>query len=154
MNPLHFSIIINAPKEKVWDTMLGDATYRQWTSVFNEHGSSYEGTWEQGSKMRFIGPDDKGNVGGMVSMIAENRPHEFLSIQHIGLINEDGSEDTTSEKVKGWAGAFENYTFKDVESGTEVLIDLIGLDTDPDFVTFFKETWPKGLAILKELAEK
>ncbi|MDQ5893468.1 MAG: hypothetical protein QG640_480, partial [Patescibacteria group bacterium] len=31
MQKIHFSIQINAPKEKVWDTMLGEATYREWT---------------------------------------------------------------------------------------------------------------------------
>ena len=43
MEKLHFSISIKAPKEKVWDTMLNDVTYRQWTSVFNPPGSYYEG---------------------------------------------------------------------------------------------------------------
>ncbi|MEX2593834.1 MAG: hypothetical protein WD426_13755 [Anditalea sp.] len=33
---LHFSKRINAPKEKVWDTMLKDETYREWTSAFTE----------------------------------------------------------------------------------------------------------------------
>lgn len=34
MNKLHFEVHINAPKEKVWNMMLEDATYRQWTEVF------------------------------------------------------------------------------------------------------------------------
>ena len=34
MDKLNFSIIINASKEKVWNTMLEDKTYRQWTEAF------------------------------------------------------------------------------------------------------------------------
>jgi uncharacterized protein YndB with AHSA1/START domain len=36
MHRLAFSITINAPKEEVWRAMLEDATYRQWTSAFEE----------------------------------------------------------------------------------------------------------------------
>lgn len=52
MVQLKFSIQINAPKEKVWRTMLEDATYRQWTSAFGE-GSSFVGDWNEGSKFSF-----------------------------------------------------------------------------------------------------
>lgn len=38
---LHFTITINAPKEKVWDTMLQDTTFREWTAPFNPNGSSW-----------------------------------------------------------------------------------------------------------------
>lgn len=154
MDKLHFSITINAPKEKVWNTMLDDATYRQWTEVFNptpNSQGSVEGDWSQGSKMKFIGTDENGKQGGMVSIIAENRPYEFLSIHHIGIIN-DGVEDTTSEEAKKWEG-FENYTFKEEDGKTEVLIDMQGT-LEEDFKKFFEEAWPKGLQKLKELSEK
>lgn len=106
MQKLHFSIKINAPKDKVYNIMLADKTYREWTKAFAPR-SYYEGSWEKGSKIRFIDPDQN---AGMVSEIAENKPNEFVSIRHIGII-ENGIEDITSEKVKKWAGASENYTF-------------------------------------------
>ena len=34
MEKLNFKIEINAPKEKVWDTMLNKDTYKAWTEVF------------------------------------------------------------------------------------------------------------------------
>ena len=65
MKKLHCSIEINAPVKKVWDTMLEDATYRQWTGAFNP-GSFYKGSWEKGSKILFLGPDpNTGKEGGM-----------------------------------------------------------------------------------------
>lgn len=151
MEKLTFTTIINAPKEKVWHTMLDDATYREWTKPFNE-GSRYEGTWETGSEMRFIGVDDNGKeAGGMYSKIRETRPNEFVSIEHLGLITETGEVDTTSEAVKKWAPAFENYTFNDVEDGTEVLVEI---DVADEWKEMFNDMWPKALAKLKEIAEK
>lgn len=36
MKKLHFSTTINAPKEKVWHTMLDDSTYREWIKAFSD----------------------------------------------------------------------------------------------------------------------
>ena len=146
MEKLHFEILINAPREKVWHVLLADATYREWTSVFME-GSYAVTDWQKGSKALFLGP---GGTDGMVSRIADNIPNEYLSIQHLGEIK-DGVEDTTSEKVKQWAGAFENYTLKDIEGKTEFLVDC---DMADDYVDMFKDMWPKALDKLKEVAER
>jgi uncharacterized protein YndB with AHSA1/START domain len=152
MTKLHYSIIINAPREKVWKTMLDDATYRDWTSFFNPGGSYYEGNWEKGSKIHFIGPDPKtGKLGGMASRIADNRLYEYISIEHLGILKEDGTEDLTSDAAKKWAPAFENYTFKDKDGGTELSVDLDRLE---EFAEMFRDVWPKALARLKELSEK
>jgi hypothetical protein len=151
MKKLHFEIQINAPIEKVWNTMLEDATYRQWTSVFNPGGSYFEGDWSDGSKMLFLGPSEDGSeIGGMVARIKENRKHEFISIEHLGMIK-NGVEDTTSEEVKKWTPAFENYTFTEKDGGTELTIDV---DVNEEYGDIFNGMWPKSLQILKELAEK
>ncbi|MCQ6961774.1 SRPBCC family protein [Methanolobus chelungpuianus] len=149
MHKLHFSIGINTSREKVWNTMLGRDTYRLWTDVFGP-GSHYVGDWSKGSKMLFLGPEETGAMSGMVSRIKENRPYEYISIEHIGIV-QDGKEDTTSESVKGWAGALENYTFKEVGSTTEVLVDV---DTaEGEYEQMFQATWPEALQKLKQLAE-
>lgn len=156
MQKLHFSIQIQAPKEKVWDTMLQDATYREWTKPFNA-GSYYRGSWDQGAEIRFVGTDEGGNeYGGMYAKIKENRLHEFISIEHLGLIGLDGSVDTTSDEVKKWTPAFENYTFKNITDGefaggTEVFVDV---DTNEEYKEMFENTWPKALQTLKDLCEK
>jgi hypothetical protein len=69
MKKLQFKIVINALVNKVFDLMLGisnKSTYEQWTALFNPT-STYEGNWEKGSKMLFIGIDEQGEKGGMVS---------------------------------------------------------------------------------------
>ena len=35
MEKLYFSIVIKAPKEKVWEVMLGKDTYSDWTEIFS-----------------------------------------------------------------------------------------------------------------------
>src|SRR5215510_11265659 len=89
MEKTQFNVSINAPANKVYDIMLGissKSTYEQWTTMFNPT-STYEGNWNKGSKMLFIGTDEKGEKGGMVSEIADNIHSRFVSIRHYGLVN-------------------------------------------------------------------
>lgn len=147
MHKLHFSIVINAPKEKVWNTMLDDDTYRIWTEAFAP-GCYYKGNWDKGSKMLFLAPSKNGEMG-VVSRIKENQKNKYISIEHIGIV-QDGNEDTQSDEVKKWAGALENYTFNEVNGKTEVLVDM---DSADEYKEMFQNMWPNALQKLKELAE-
>ena len=86
----------------------------------------------------------------MVSTIAENKPNEFMSIKHLGVVK-DGVEDLDSEQTKEWAGSLENYTLKTVNGKTELTVDM---DVTDEYKDYFEQTWPKALDKLKELAEK
>lgn len=145
MEKLEFKTTINAPREKVWNTLWDDATYREWTTAFSE-GSRAETDWQKGSKVLFT----DGSGSGMVATIAENIPNEYMSIKHLGMVN-NGVEDLDSEDVKKWAGAFENYTLKDADGKTEVIIDMDITDEHKDM---FAEMWPRALDKLKEIAER
>jgi hypothetical protein len=149
MDKLHYSIAIHAPKEKVWEKMLRQDSYREWTDAF-AHGSHYVGDWNRGSKILFIAPNKNGTMSGMVSRIKESRPYEFVSIEHLGVV-QDGKEDTSSEAAKVWAGALENYTFQEKDGTTQVLVDT---DTTEQDKKMFQDLWPQALQKLKELAEK
>ncbi|HSN35295.1 MAG TPA: SRPBCC family protein, partial [Arthrobacter sp.] len=102
MEKLRYSVTINAPVQDVWTTMLDDATYREWTSVFNSD-SYYEGDWNRGSEIRFLGPDGDGSLAGMIATVEENRPNELISLRYIGQIV-NGEDDTTSEAAKTFIG--------------------------------------------------
>lgn len=148
---MHFEIVIHAPVQKVWDMMLGEETYKQWTSVF-EPTSYYKGSWEKGSSIKFLGGDGS---GGMISEIAENILYKFISIKHLGEIK-NGVEDTTSEQVMKWAPAFENYTFTDKGTETHLAIDM-EMQSSPEskaMKEMFEEMWPKALLKLQEISEK
>ena len=152
MKKLQFKVCINAPVTKIYDFMLGTnskSTYEQWTSLFNPT-STYEGSWDKGNKILFVGVDEKGEKGGMVSRIAENTLNRFVSVQHYGLVK--GKEEITEgPEVEKWANGFENYTFEENNGITKVTVDL---DTTEDFVDYMNEKYPKALDKLKELCEK
>lgn len=145
MEKMKFNISINAPKEKVWDILWSDASYRKWTSAFMEGSHAVTDNWKEGSKVLFIGP----NGNGMVSTVAANKPNEFMSFKHLGEVK-DGVEDTTSDKVKGWAGVMENYTLKGTNGKTELQVEM---DISEDFKDYFVRTWPIALDKVKEAAE-
>jgi len=152
MEKLQFKKEINAPVSQVFDIMLGitnKSTYEQWTALFNPT-STYEGSWTKGSKIFFIGTDDKGETGGMVSEIFDNIPNKFISIRHYGLIKAD-VEITEGPEVEKWANGFENYTFEENSGTTIVTVDL---DTTEDFLSYMNETYPKALDKLKDICEK
>jgi uncharacterized protein YndB with AHSA1/START domain len=148
MESLRSEITIKAPRKAVWHAMLDDAPYRRWTRVFAE-GSRYEGDWNEGSKLVFMSDHDGGG-SGMVSRVAENRPYEFISLRHVGIVK-DGVEDTTSEAAAEWTPAFENYTFEDVEGGTRVVVEM---EMPEKHIGMFAELWPRALEALKEVAEE
>jgi len=149
MEKLRQSIRINGPRERVWDVMLADDTYRQWTSAFHP-GSYYKGDWTEGSKILFLGPNPEGSgESGMVSRIKENRPHEFISIEHLGIVH-NGVEDTESVEARKWAPAYENYTFADRDGGTELSVEM---DIEAKERENFETMWRNALSRLKQIAE-
>lgn len=148
---MHFEINISAPVKKVWDIMLNQETYKEWTAVF-EPTSYYEGSWEKGAKIQFL---SSSRGGGMVSEIADNIKYKYISIRHLGEIR-DGAEDTTSEEIKKWAPAYENYTF--IENGQETKLEIdMEMQTSEVSIKMkemFEDMWPKALLKLKEICER
>lgn len=151
MKMLSYTINISAPAAKVSAVMLGAETYRQWTAEFNpaSYSSYYEGGWNKGDKIRFIGVDENGKKGGMVAEIAEHIPNRLVSIRHYGILDGE-NESTEGPAVEGWAGALENYTFNEEGGITTIIVDV---DTHEDYVEYFNKTWPKALNRLKEMVE-
>lgn len=152
MKKLQFNIKINAPATKVYDTMLGltnKSTYESWTSMFNPT-STYDGSWNKGSKILFIGTDEKGEKGGMVSEIADNIPNRFVSIRHLGVLKGD-EQITEGSEVEQWAGGLENYSFEE-SSGTTVV--KVEMDSVEDYIEYMNQTYPKALEKLKEICEQ
>jgi hypothetical protein len=136
----------------VYDRMLGltsKASYERWTAVFNPT-STYEGSWDTGSKILFVGKDEEGNQRGMVSTIEEHRPEAFVSIKHRGLYHA-GEEIMSGPEVEKWANGFENYTFVESNGVTTLTVDL---DTHEEFTDFMMETYPKALEELKTMCQE
>lgn len=151
MEKIKFKKDIKSPAKNVFETMLGlknIETYEQWTSEFNPT-STYEGNWEKGSKMYFIGTDEQGNRGGMVSEIADIIPAKFVSIRHYGMLDGD-TEITEGEQVEKWAGGLENYSFHETNGVTTVTVEM---DSTEEYIDFFNTVWPRALDTLKHISE-
>lgn len=149
LEKLHFDVLIDADTNKVYTAMLAAQPYSEWTSVFNPT-SRYEGSWEKGSTIYFIGSGEDGKEGGMVSRINENIPNKFVSIEHFGILK-DGQEVTSGEEVDKWAGGFEDYSFEEVDGKTRV---SVAVDVTPEFRQYMIDNYPVALEKLKEICER
>jgi uncharacterized protein YndB with AHSA1/START domain len=145
MITLKFTASIHAPKQRVWYVLWEKTFYEHWAAVFSEGSTVKTDNWKEGTEVQFVDP----NGNGMLSIIAANRYGEYMSFEHIGMIM-DGVKDTNSEKVKGWAGAKENYTLQQDGGSTTLTVEM---DTTEEYKDYFSNSWPKAMDKIKELAE-
>lgn len=152
MKKQEYSVHVKASAKVAFNTMLGldnRKTYELWTAVFNPT-STCEGTWEKGAKMLFVGTDENGKRGGMVSRIAEFIPNQFVSIQHFGMLDGD-AEITNGPEVEKWAGGLENYTFSEQNGITTIRVEI---DVVEEYLDYFNNTYPNALIKLKDVIEQ
>lgn len=143
MQTLNYSIEIRAPKEKVWWSMLGKDGYRKWTAVFDP-GSHYEGTWEEGSKMKLLNR----NGDGMVSEVVANNLFELVSLMHYRSIKDGIEQDGEPDPDR--YPAFEDYEFSETHGITRVRVSV---DSPDDYVNMMDDLFPKALQKLKAMCE-
>ncbi|MCC6943903.1 MAG: SRPBCC domain-containing protein [Thermomicrobiales bacterium] len=144
MEELQYTIEIDAPRQKVWDFMLGKETYPQWTEVAWPGGVA-EGDWKAGTEMRF-----GGEGGGTVAKILTADRPSTIRAEHTAVINEDGSLDRESEMARSWIGSREAYDFVEKDGKTELTVRLA---VPAEWQEEFDSGWPKALDSLKELVE-
>jgi hypothetical protein len=145
MKRLIFTTNIKATKDKVWEILWNDATYREWTSVFSE-GSYAVSDWKEGSKVQFLSNDGD----GMYSIIEKSSPGRYMSFKHLGVVK-NGKEQPNDEETKKWSGSMENYTLNDVEGFTELIVEI---DITEDHEDYFRNTFPKAVQKIKEISER
>lgn len=144
METLEFKIRIKAPAEKVWSVLWNDESYRKWAGVFYE-GSYAISDWTEGGKIHFLGP----NGGGMNSIIEKKIPNEYMAFKHLGEIK-DFKEMPMDQETEKWSGAMEIYRLTPDDEFTDLVVQV---DVVEKFIDYFKDTFPKGLEIVKELSE-
>lgn len=147
--PTHRSILktidIHASVEKVWDVLLQDQSYRQWTKVFDED-SYYEGEMKYQGKIKFLSSHN----GGLASNVHVYIPYYQISFEHLGVII-DGVEDFDNPQFADWKGARETYTLTPQGSSThlEIYVEL----TQEEY-EYMSNLWDQALIKIKDLAEK
>lgn len=151
MKKAQFKISIKASPPEVYDKMLGitdKETYNRWTTVFNPT-SRYEGNWEEGSKIRFIGTNEEGKPEGMFCVVTKNIPNQYLAMQARGLIQQ-GIEITEGPDIAQWQNMTESYRFEEEDGTTKLTVEV---EIPDEHIEVFSSLWPKALETLKSIIE-
>lgn len=143
MQKMQFSIKIKASKEKVWNTLWEDKTFRDWANIIDE-GTYMVGELKQGQEIQFI----SGNSGyGVTSLVEKIIPNEYLLLSHKADTKESGTQAREDE----WTGGKESYTLTEKDSITILTIEA---DVPDELEEMFKVSYPKALERIKMLAEQ
>ncbi|KAA0128247.1 SRPBCC domain-containing protein [Chryseobacterium sp. SN22] len=145
METLSYEIVIDAPKQKVWDVLWNEKTYSQWTQFFNP-GNVMKSDWEVGGKTYFVNAEG----AGMVSTIDSLEEPDQIIFKHLGMVDKDGNEDAESMEVKQWSGCFEKYILIDYDGKTKLHTEV---QTEKEWEDDLNTGFTKGLEIVKNLAE-
>lgn len=139
---MQFSVEVHATKERVWDTLWQEETFRQWASIIDP-GTYMVGELKEGDEVQFISAE---NGYGVTSLVEKLTPGEFLLFRHRADTQDTGKR----ERDKEWTGGQESYSLKEKAGITTLTVNF---DVPPEQEKYFKENYPKALNKLKELAE-
>ena len=140
---MQFSTQIDTSKEKVWDTLWRDETFREWASIIDPE-TYMVGELKEGNEIQFISSHGGYGVTSLVETLVIN---EFLLLRH----NADTQEEGKLEREKQWTGGSESYSL--VENGSVTTV-TISFDVPLELEEYFKISYPKALERIKTLAEK
>lgn len=143
MEKMQFSIEINATKERVWDTLWEDETFRQWASIIDP-GTYMVGDLDEGNEIQFISAE---NGYGVTSLVEKLKPGEFLLLRHQSDTQSSGEQ----ERKKEWTGGEESYRLTEKDGVTTL---TVAFDVPPELEEYFKVNYPKALERVKVLAER
>lgn len=141
MKPMQFTIEIKAPKDKVWDTMWQDKTFREWAGIIDP-GTYMKGELKEGNEIEFI----SGNGYGVTSLVEKLTPGEYLLLRHQADTQDSGQRERENE----WTGGAETYTLTEKE-GVTTLTTVF--DVPSEMEDYFAENYPKAFERVKALAE-
>lgn len=145
METLSYEIIVNAPKQRVWDVLWGENTYSEWTQFFGA-GSQMKTDWKVDGKTYFVNPEG----AGMVSTIDSLEEPDQILFKHLGMVDKDGVEDTESMEIKQWSGCFEKYILIDYDGKTKLHVEV---QVEKNWEEHMNTGFTKGLEVVKNLAE-
>ena len=142
MKAVQFTVQINASKEKVWNTLWRDKTFRQWAGIIDP-GTHMTGKLEQGNEVQFI----SANGYGVTSLVKKVITHEYLLLRHQAYTQQDAKE----AREKEWTGGEESYTLVEKQDVTSLTVTF---DVPAELEEYFADNYPKALELVKELAER
>ncbi|MDQ3014544.1 MAG: hypothetical protein M3Q73_01625 [bacterium] len=142
MQKMRFTIEISASKEKVWEVLWSDKTFRDWASIIDE--SSYMvGEMKEGNEVQFI---SSVSGYGVTSLVEKLKLYELVVLRQIVDTKEHG----TGERKKEWADGTESYHLTGNDTITTLTTEL---DVPKEQIETFQVRLPKALQRIKELTE-
>lgn len=141
MKELQFQVEIQAPKDRVWDTLWQDATFRQWAGIIDP-GTHLVGDLIEGNEVQFI----SGNGYGVTSLVEKLIESELLVFKHRADTKESGAQERADE----WTGGRESYELSEENHTTKLTATF---DVPEEMENYFRDTYPKALEQVKILAE-
>lgn len=142
MKELRFSVDIRAPKERVWDILWQDKTFRDWAGLIDP-GTYMQGELQEGNEVQYISAE---NGYGVTSLVEKLVPAEFLLLRHQADTQDAGARG----REKQWTGGTESYSLTE-NSGITTLAVAFGVP--PELEDYFLAAYPKALERVKVLAE-
>ncbi|MBP7807172.1 hypothetical protein KA047_01610 [Candidatus Saccharibacteria bacterium] len=142
MKQMQFTVEISADRQKVWDTLWQDKTFREWAGLIDP-GTYMVGELKAGNEVQFISAE---NGYGVTSLVAEVTPCESLLLKNKADTQKSGTESRDDE----WTGGEENYSLTEKEGTTSL---SAAFDVPPEMEEYFALNYPKALQRVKELAE-
>lgn len=136
---------INAPAQKVWNTLWTKETYEAWTKHFSP-GSSMQSDWKINGRTYFT---DASKKNGMVSTIIKMDEPSAIVFKHIGTL-QNGEEDVSSDEAKSFAGALESYHLTEEDNAT---ILHGSVETSAEYEEMMRNGFEKGFEEVKRMAE-
>jgi hypothetical protein len=148
MKKIQHSIEINASKEKIWETLWSDKTFRDWSNIIDE-GTYLDGELEEGNEINFIGSSEGGASYGVTSKIEKLIPNQFILLAKTAdiIVDKDGKIEKRAEQ---WTGGMESYELEDNNGNVKLTI----IEEIPDeLLEYFDAKIPEVLKRVKVLSE-
>jgi len=143
MKTMEYSIEIDASKDRVWETLWEEATFRDWSGIIDE-GTYMKGEMKEGSEVEFI---SSVSGYGVTSIVEKLQPEEFVSFRHRADTKETGQQ----TREKEWTGGVESYHL--AENNGKITL-TVKTDVPKEQEALFNERFPKALMRIKALAEQ
>lgn len=139
---MQFSVQINSSKDKVWNTLWDDKTFKIWANLLDE-GTYMVGELIEGNQIQFISSI---NGYGVTSLVEKVVPNEYLLLKHSADTQNTGK----NERDKQWTGGEEIYSLTENNGVTTLLATF---DVPAELEQYFNDAYPRAFNKIKELAE-
>lgn len=142
MQTQEFSIQIHSTKERVWEVLWNDVTFRNWSGLIDE-GTYMKGELKEGEEVEFISAV---SGYGVTSFVEKLVPCEYVLFRQMVDTKESG-EDVREEE---WTGGTESYALTEHDGVTTLTVTT---EVPPSQEDTMRERIPKALERIQELAE-